>query len=286
MRGACQEGNRRRSSAGRLIGCGLLLVCLSGCFRCFNPVDPPTPPALQLSHSIPQEARNHVYVFFINGLDPGYLGNLKGLRNYVQSLGYHRTYYGEAYHCFWFAKEIRRLHAEDPDARFAVVGFSLGTNIGRGLAESLQEDGISLDLLVCLSSNNLIDFSHDRPANVGRYIDVQVHGRDLGPNDDPQTERHNLNGWVWHFGAPSHPETLEILTHELTSLAGTVPVTEPPLPAPPFQPESLPTPRPIAPQAEGPEEDWQLLVPTSELRDPPSVEMPKPKEARSPAAPR
>jgi hypothetical protein len=266
-----------RPALGRLVRWGLLLTglaCLPGCFSFLNPVGPPPPEVLQFSHSIPKACRDHVYVFFINGLDPGYLGNLKGLRSYVQALGFDHTYRGEAYHGFWFAKEIRRLHAEDPDARFAVIGFSLGTNVARGLAQSLEQDGIRIDLMVCLSSNNLIDFSHDRPPNVGRYIDVQVHGRDLGPNDDPQTERHNLSGWVWHFGAPTHPETLEVIGRELTLLAGTVPIEELPLPPAPFQPESLPSPYPAAVQPDGPLEDWQLLVPTAQLREPPGVEPP------------
>jgi hypothetical protein len=257
----------------------LALTGLSGCLSFVNPVPPPPPPTAELTHGIPAPARGHVYVFFINGLDPVNLGNLTGLRDYVQALGFPKTYYGQSYHGAWFAREIRSIRAEDPDARVALVGFSLGTNIGRGLAQSLRDEGIAINLLICLSSNNVIDFAHDRPENVGRYVDVLVHGRDLGPGDDPQTERHNLGGWVWHFGSPSHPETLDVVARELTALAMGVPLAEPPPPPPPpfAPPESLPAPRLLPPQGEGePAEGWQLLAPTASLREPPSLELPPP----------
>jgi hypothetical protein len=250
----------------------LALTASAGCLSFVNPVDPPPPPLAQAAHEVPQAARDHVYIFFINGLDPAYLGNLTGLRDYVQALGFHKTYFGESFHFPWFAKDIREICAEDPDARVAIIGFSLGTNIGRGLARSLQDEGLHIDLLVCLSSNNLIDFSHERPENVSRYIDVLVHGRDLGHSDDPATERHNLKGFVWHFGGPSHPETLATIAHELTVLAASVPFVEPPLPPAPFQPEGLPPPRTM-PRAEGgnAESGWDLLTPVSRLPDVPSL---------------
>jgi hypothetical protein len=226
----------------------------------------------QLCQSLPPAARDHVYVFFINGLDPVCLGNLTGLRNHVQSLGYQRTYYGQCFHGHWFAKEIRRLRAEDPDAHIVIVGFSLGTNIGRGLCQTLHGQGIFIDSLVCLSSNNLIDFSHERPENVGHYVDVLVHGRDLGENADPLTERHNLGGFVWHFGSPTHQEVLQVLDEELARIAGTVAVPIPEVPPPPFQPPGVPAPRPAPlPQAAAPHEGWDLLTPTAFLREPPSL---------------
>jgi hypothetical protein len=266
------------------MGGGLLAAALagsSGCLSFLNPVDPPPPPVAQTCRSLPRSARDHVYIFFINGLDPVDLGNLTGLRDYVQALGFCRTYYYQCYHGSQIRKEMCRVHAEDPDARFAVVGFSLGHNVGRGLAQTAEADGIRIDLLVCVSSNNLVDFSHERPENVDRYIDLMVHGRDLGPSEDPATERHNLKGFVWHFGGPSHPETLDVVRRELTVLASTVPVVELPPPASPFQPEGLPAPHAQPQHAQESGDGWDLLTPASQLREPPSLTTPKESKAPS-----
>jgi hypothetical protein len=281
-------GDTRTRQSSRLLGAGLLTAALlgvSGCLSFVNPVDPPPPPVADACRTVPKCARDHVHIFFINGLDPVDLGNLSGLRNYVQTLGFTRTYYYQCFHGPWIRKEMCRVRAEDPDARFAVVGFSLGHNVGRGLADTAQADGIRLDLLVCVSSNNLVDFSHERPENVDRYIDIMVHGRDLSATDDPATERHNLKGFIWHFGGPSHPETLETLSRELTVLAGTVPVVELPPPAPPFQPEGLPEPRTLPQRAAAPGDGWDVLTPVSHLREPPTLADPVQAKTALPPSP-
>jgi pimeloyl-ACP methyl ester carboxylesterase len=266
-------GIRGSGWRGYALALGVCAVLGSGCLRFVNPIPPPPPAVQETNQSIPKEARDHVYIFFINGLDPVYLGNLIGLRDYVQSLGYSRTYFGQAFHALWFAREIRRLRQEDAEARIAVVGFSLGTNVGRGLAQALQEEGVSLDLLVCLSSNNLIDFSHERPANVARYIDILVQSQEVPP-EDPFTERYNLLD-CWHFGAPAHPATREVLQRELALLASSVPLPAAPLPPAPFGPEPLPAPRSLpTPPGQAAADSWDLLLPVPQLRTPPDVEPP------------
>jgi hypothetical protein len=222
---------------------------------------------------MPKPATQHVYVFFINGIDPCCLGNLAGLCNYVHGLGFINTYYGQVYHAPWFISEIRKIRAGDPDARICVVGFSLGANAGRGMAWLLGGEGIYLDLLVGLSTNNKLDFSHQRPENVGRYVDVQVYGLEGAEAPDAAVKRLNLKGMVGHFGSPSHPETQEALARELMFLASMVPVAELPPPRGPFAPEQLPAPRLAPPQPMGRVRvGWELLDPAVHLRDVPILE--------------
>ena len=84
-----------------------LLTGAGGCLSCLNPVHPPDEALIQPCHELPKYCRDHVYVFFLNGFDPINYGNLTGIREYVDTLGFHKTYYGQLYHVSYFADEIR-----------------------------------------------------------------------------------------------------------------------------------------------------------------------------------
>src|SRR4051794_40666540 len=86
-----------------------LTCAASGCMSCFNPVAPPQADWLSTCHALPHLERNRVYVFLMNGLDPVNCCNLTGVRDCLQTLGFIKTYYGQPFHYWWFASEIRRL---------------------------------------------------------------------------------------------------------------------------------------------------------------------------------
>jgi hypothetical protein len=180
-----------------------------------------------------------VYVFLVNGLDPLYFGNLVGVRGYVEELGYSNTYYGELYDWWWFKKEIRRVHAEDPQTRLVLVGFSLGGSMVHALARSLADDGVWIDLLVYVDAKTFVNNFHHRPENVGRVLNVTSlsslwNGK---PLDGAENVR---EGDVWHFGSPTHPDTLKALAANLATVAGAARAPEgSPMP-PPAQVPSTP----------------------------------------------
>src|SRR5262245_39238385 len=120
----------------RLLGLVLLIVVSLGNGGCLGIHSiPPLAPDVHVScKAFPTCCRDHVHVFFIHGMDPFDWANLTGLRDHVQALGFHKTYYGQMYHTRKFEKEIRRIHEEDPNARFVLVGFSFGANMVRYLA--------------------------------------------------------------------------------------------------------------------------------------------------------
>src|SRR6516164_3293218 len=98
----------------------------AGCLSCLHPMPAPPVEEVHACDTCPPCCRNHVYVFFLNGFDLFDSANLSGLRKYVQQLGFIKTYDGQFYHASAFAVEMRRLHNEDPQAHFVVVGYGYG----------------------------------------------------------------------------------------------------------------------------------------------------------------
>jgi hypothetical protein len=202
----------------------------------------------------------------MNGLDPVNYGNLTGLRDYVQDLGFGKTYYGQLFHAGWFEKEIRHIHQDDPDARIVLIGFSLGVQEMHSVAKDLSAEGIPIDLLVFLSGNHPVWFMpSERPANVHRVVNILASGSMKAFGVREFAENVRLPDGTWHFDTPTHAYTLEKLSEELAALALTVPLREivrqPPLPE-----EEAPTPRPVKPETRGPRDEWDFLRPVSFLQ--------------------
>jgi hypothetical protein len=186
-----------------------------------------------------------VYVFLLGGCDPLDLAGLSDLRDDLFKLGFPRTYCGQVYHAFQFGREIRRVHHEDPDARFVLVGHGLGCRAVVALAESAQREDIAIDLVACLD---------------GKAQEAQCQH-----DSDHACE-------VWHHGSPGDAATLHLLSQQLVQVACRVPIVAPAFAPPPIDPETAPTPRPVQPRlpAERPGE-WDFLQPVSVLQPPPEL---------------
>jgi hypothetical protein len=229
----------------RRIGGGLLAaLCLSmgsGCLSFVHSLDAPPREQLMPADMIPAPCRNHVHIFLIHGMDPLDLANLAGLTEYIQALGYIKTHYGQLYHLWEFKKELRRVHKDDPDARFVLIGFSFGANMVRELANAVKDDDITIDLLVYLGGNTLENTPPNQPDHVIHIVNILATGCIW--NGATMDRADNIHyGNVWHFGSPTHPKTLELLSRELAVVAGRVPYIEK---TPPPFPDELPRPRPL-----------------------------------------
>ncbi len=235
----------------RLLGLCLLAVgCLAttGCLG-VHPIEPPPPEVHVACKAYPPCCREHVYVFLVHGMDPFDWANLTGLRDYVQELGFHKTYYGQLYHTWTFEKEIRRIHAEDPSARFVLIGFSFGANVVRYLANSAGADHIPIDLLVYFGGNTLKNETYDQPENVARIVNILASGAIWnGAWMDRAENIHETD--VWHFGSPSHPYSLRMMARELAVVASHVEVVEDGPPPPPEMRSG----------------EWDFLKPVSRLK--------------------
>jgi predicted esterase len=237
-------------------------VGISGCMPFLHQVGAPSKEQLAQTSCVPQAARNHVHIFFIHGMDPFDWANLEGVRDFLHSLGFIKTHYGQIYHVWQFENELRQVHKEDPCARFVLIGFSFGANMVRNLAHVANQENIPIDLLVYLGGNTLENCPDDKPENALHIVNILATGCIW--NGDYLEGADNLTyGDVWHFGSPSHPRTLELLVDELAKVAARVPVVvqEPP----PLMPggEEAPTPRPIVPSKAERRDEWDFLKPAN-----------------------
>jgi hypothetical protein len=252
----------------------LSLTAGSGCLGYLHPVEAPHGQLLDTCQAVPKACRNHVHVFLMNGLDPVNYGDLTGLRDYITDLGFQKTYYGQLYHYWWIRDEVRHIHKEDPDARFVLIGFSLGANLMYSVAHSVEADGIQIDLLVFVSGNHPVcPMPKQKPDNVLRVLNLLASGllKTRGERDWAENVRLSDTN---HFDAPTHPQTLEMLAQELAMLAASMP--QPPAAAPmPPAADDEPTPRPVTAQPAARRDAWDFLKPVSNLHMPPAPDKSK-----------
>lgn len=179
------------------------------------------------ARQLPNEAKQHVYLFFLNGIDPLEFGQLSALRDYCRELGFERSWYGQFYHRWYFQRIIEDIWQRDPEGRFVIIGFSAGAVAARDLANALNRENIPIDLLVYIGGATLTNSPHNRPENVRRLIHVRANdlifrGWAIEGADNVKCQD------AWHFGTPNHPETRRRLAEALAEVAGQVPVAQPP----------------------------------------------------------
>jgi hypothetical protein len=229
----------QRSWGSRWWSQGLLALILaagSGCLGFLHPVAPPAPELVAPCQALPKCCKDHVYVFFLNGCDLLNCGNLTGLRDFVQCLGFTKTYHGQLYHVWWFEKEICRLHREDPCAHFVLAGPGRGGSVLQDVARSALARGIWIDRVICLGGSP--------------------------PEESPAVEG-SLPPPLYLPGA-TDCGTPERLAQELMLVAATVPVEAPKPVAPPR--EEAPTPHPMKVRNVAPPTGWDFLSPVSRLK--------------------
>jgi pimeloyl-ACP methyl ester carboxylesterase len=243
---------------------GAALLGQVGCLTCCHPVPTPAPEQVMACQTVPACCRSHVYVFLIDGLDPVRFCNFVGVHDYLISLGYHSTYHGELYHCFWFNSEIRQIHKEDPDARFVLVGHGVGAKMARSMAHDLQDENIAINLLVYVDGSWL-GSGGDRPGNVARIINARVAGNVWTGTDLPDADNVRLDG-ASTFSAATNQTTLDLLGHELMQIAMTVPSQPVGALKPPPALDAAPTPRPVQRSTTAARDEWDFLKPTAQLQ--------------------
>jgi len=278
-----QLGRWRR----RLGVVSLAALCLAsgqGCLSFMHSLDLPPKEQVVLGEKIPAPSRNHVHVFLLHGLDPLEFANLNGLTEYIQQLGYIKTHYGQFFHMWEFKKEIIRIHKEEPQARFVVIGFSLGSFMACELVNAVKKDNIPIDLLVYLGGFILDNTPRTQPENVAHIANILTAGYVIkGPQMD-RAENIRYNN-VWHFGLPTHPRMRELLARELAVVAARIPYVEKAQPLSPELEEEIPRPRRMTPDqlkqlsSDLPSE-WSFLNSRSANGEPPPPPLAQPTEKR------
>ena len=220
-----------------------LLFSQSGCLSFLNRIPEPQLEVQKQNEQLPIESRCGVYVFLVNGTDPFGSANLYGVRDYLNKLGFVKSYYGEFFHEWWLIEEIRQLHKEKPDARIVVVGYEYGADAARSIALAGVEAGAGIDMLMYLEPKGLSfsDMSSDHPG-IKRLVVLRKEKWFLTDSDVPGSETISLpcsNRYL----VPTHSSTLDIIAEEVTHLAMSIPVISPPTEAfPQLLDDPAPTP--------------------------------------------
>jgi hypothetical protein len=272
---------RSKAAAAALLGS--VLTVAPGCVSYLHPVDRPRPQEMETCMSIPRCSRDHIYVFIVHGMDPFNYANLSGLRDYVQALGFPKTYYGQLYHKWTFESDIRKVRQEDPEARIVLVGYSFGANVVRDLAKSAQKDGIDIDLLFYIGGNTLRNTPEDQPDNAVRIVHILSSGWDWMGEPIDRAENINIPE-VYHFGTPTNPKTLRALARRLAEVASAMPMVETPEKPLSTLHQDEPTPTTMGHVAQKPVEretigtEWNFLEPISRLHMPRQLPEPPTRE--------
>jgi hypothetical protein len=188
-----------------------------------HPLEKLKPHVKQLGETVPQETKDHTYLFFINGLDPYYLANFRSQCQYMKSLGYDHAYCGQMSHTDLFGQMIKQIRKDDPQAQVVVIGYSTGANCARTLANKLREERVPIDLLVYLGGDMIKDGERSRPENVRRILNICGHGMvllgyDLFVCGDEIKGASNHRLDARHFLLPTRAESTELLVRYVVDL--------------------------------------------------------------------
>jgi hypothetical protein len=209
---------------------------------------------------VPCACRGKVYVFLLSGFDPLDLDHVSDFRAALIRAGFTKVYNGQFYHDRFFAKEMRRLSTEQPDAKFVLVGFSLGAEAAVSLAKSVGEHRIPVALLASVDPYWWSSAPTNKPDNVEQVM--HVHGErllippTLSVGQDVQIPA------SFPSNVTANAFTVETLARSLANVAGTLPPPGAPPAAEP--PDEMPSPRPVA-RADAPSDAWDFLRPMAKL---------------------
>jgi pimeloyl-ACP methyl ester carboxylesterase len=212
----------------------------------FHPLQIPVNGLAEQAQAIPQEKKDHVHFFLVNGFDPAYSANLNGVAAYCRSIGFSNTTCLQLAGAGKLKRQILTIRAADPDARVILLGFSWGANIVRSLANRWERDGIMIDSMVYLGGDTVSNSPSSRPGNVRRILNITANGFLLsGGNlifkgaDIDGARNHRIN--VPHLALPSNREAIRLVGEELIAQA-TLPGNAPPAGATAEPPALTPPP--------------------------------------------
>jgi hypothetical protein len=176
------------------------------------------------AQAIPQEKKDRVHFFLINGLDPLYSGNLNGVAAYFRSIGFPNATCYQFPATWKVRRQIETIRRSDPEARIVLLGYSVGANFVRSLANNVQREGIHIDCLIYLGGDTVFNSPSSRPPNVGQIVNITGHGmiflgRDIYFKGDDIDGAVNHRVDVRHILLPGQGDTLNLIGEQLIALA-------------------------------------------------------------------
>jgi hypothetical protein len=167
--------------------------------------------------------KEQVHIFGVNGLVPMCTGNFNGLCRFFRDHGFANTYFDQLYTCHRIPDRIRAIRRHDPNARIVLIGFSLGCNSVRSIANELSEQGVQVDLMIYLVGDLIRNTPYSQPAGTDRIVNVRSRGLillggDLFFNGADLDFADNYLMSRRHILVPSRTETQELCMFEVLSL--------------------------------------------------------------------
>ena len=209
-------------------------------------------------------ARAKVYVFLMNGADLFDVGHLHELECQLVAAGFPKVYYAQRFDGEWYYKELHRLHREDPDNRFVLVGQGTAAEQMQQLAARVTECGIPLDHVVFLDP---VGGKGDLTENA-IYPSTVIRSRLWVGSPGLVTPQAVKVREVGHLHLPGHPAAVDELIGILTQSALRVPIARKPIDCIPLTDEPKPIPRPWEPKVVPPyPANWDALCPVSGQRE-------------------
>jgi hypothetical protein len=191
-----------------------------GCFSNYNPVQPPPPEVVARCQGLPDCCRRHLYIVVINGFDPIEVTNAVGMAHFLEHAGFPNVYYTSQWQSHKYLDRICEIKATDPQARIAVVAYSMGVCYARKLARRLKERDVTLDMLICM---DIFAFNHSpgySAADARQIVNIITEPRlgIFGSELIPGAKNFQFLG-VRHVKVPTEPHILERVLEELRTLA-------------------------------------------------------------------
>ncbi len=208
---------------------------------------------------VPAQARSKVYAFFMNGADLLELNGFSELQDGLICAGFPKIYYAQRADREWYYRELHRLHRDDPDARFLLVGYGSAADQIQELACRVSREGIALDAVVYIDP---VGMKGDSMQNVPfRTVILKSHHWRGAPRlKAPESITVNNVG---HISLPTHPATVQTLVDLMTESALRVPLPDATIDCLPLRDKGRPIPRPAEPkEIKAPPPGWEFLCPS------------------------
>jgi hypothetical protein len=206
----------------RLLATGFVCTFLSfgaGCASMCHPMQPAGPDVAARCLSLQPAQHDRVHIFVINGLDPFHITNATGFAQYLRDLGFHDVQFSMMWTSGKFAERIRALKAAEPSARVVIIGYSMGVCFARKLAQRVQEQGITVDLLLFLDAYTFNNYPEHSPADGTRIVNMMTEPRGfLGSTPLAGIPNYEFIG-VRHYFVPTTQCIVERVVREITDLA-------------------------------------------------------------------
>lgn len=166
---------------------------------------------------------HRTYVYLLDGVNPLGAARLQELGDHLREAGFPDTRVGGWYRVWEFEREIREVHAADPTARFALIGYSAGAYRARAAANRLLREGVPLAVVGYIGADYMFDTADAQVIGAGRVVNVTgdgylLTGRNLLFNGTEVFGARNVRlVGTRHYFLPTDPQTFAILYEELTA---------------------------------------------------------------------